>query len=162
MNLSIYCDASFANLENYRSLSGHLGLLDETPIIWKSARQPVVAKSTQEAEYLALTPAMQDLIWTQGILEDIGFPQSEVPIFEDNEACIALANNPQSTRRSRHIQQVYHWIREHLENKSVTLKSIKTTDQLADLMTKGLYGPALRTVCAKLNLKKGDLKQKDK
>jgi hypothetical protein len=59
MNFSVYCDASFANLENYRSLSGHIGLIDKTPVLWQSVRKLVVAKSTQESEYPALTPAMQ-------------------------------------------------------------------------------------------------------
>ena len=147
-----FCDASFANLESYKSLSGHVFQLGELAIIWSSCRQPIVVKSTQEAEYVALTPAMQDCLWATALLEELGFKQESVEISEDNEACIALANNPQSSKRTRHIQVRYHWIRQHLESKIATLKSCRTADQLADIFTKGLHGPNLKTFCLKLGL----------
>ena len=121
-------------------------------MVWQSSRQPTTAKSTQQAEYMALTPAMQDVLWMKMLLNDLGIQTSTIPIFEDNEACISLANNPQSSRRTRHIQVIYHWIREHLNNKSATLVPIGTSNQLADLMTKGIFGPALRTAREKLCL----------
>ena len=147
-----YCDSSFANLENYRSLCGHLLLLGDTPVVWQSSRQQTIAKSTQQAEYMALTPALQDVLWMKMLLKDLGIQSSTIPIFEDNEACISLANNPQSSRRTRHIQVIYHWIREHLDNNSAKLFPIGTSYQLADLLTKGIYGPALRTAREKLCL----------
>jgi hypothetical protein len=150
--LNGYCDASFANLESYKSLSGHVFQLGGSAIIWSACRQPIVVKSTQEAEYVALTPAMQDCLWATSLLEELGFRQESVEISEDNEACIALANNPQSSKRTRHIQVRYHWIRQHLESKIATLKACRTGDQLADIFTKGLHGPNLRTFCLKLGL----------
>jgi hypothetical protein len=68
------------------------------------------------------------------LLKGLNIQVGTVPVYEDNEACIALANNPQSTRRTRHIQVAYHWIREHLEKKEAKLLSIGTSNQLADLM----------------------------
>jgi hypothetical protein len=150
--LTAYCDSSFANLENYRSLCGHILLLGQTPVVWQSSRQLTTAKSTQQAEYMALTPAMQDVLWMKMLLKDLGIDTPTIPIYEDNEACISLANNPQSTRRTRHIQVIYHWIREHLLNGSAKLVPIGTKNQLADLMTKGMYGPALRAARKKLCL----------
>jgi len=73
-------------------------------------------------------------------------------IHEDNEACIALAKNPQDKKRTRHIQIRFHWIREQLEKDVFQLIPIRTFDQLADLFTKGLNGPQLRTVSRKLGL----------
>jgi Reverse transcriptase (RNA-dependent DNA polymerase) len=145
INLSGFCDASYANLEDYRSLCGHLLLIGKTPVLWQASRQATTAKSTQQAEYMALTPLMQDLLWLKMLLKGLDIKVGTVTVYEDNEACIALANNPQSTRRTRHIQVVYHWIREHLEKKEAKLISIGTSNQLADLMTKGIYGPAMRT-----------------
>jgi hypothetical protein len=147
-----YCDASFANLKTYKSLSGHVFQLGESTVIWSACRQPIVVKSTQEAEYVALTPAIQDCLWATALLKELGFKQETVEISEDNEACIALANNPQSSKRTRHIQVRYHWIRQHLESKVATLKACRTGDQLADLFTKGLNGPMLRSFCLKLGL----------
>jgi hypothetical protein len=117
--------------------------LGSTPVVWQSSRQPTIAKSTQQAEYLALTPAMQDLLWMQMLLKNFGITCETTPIYEDNEACISLANNPQSSKRTRHIQVIYHWIREHLDNKSAKLVPIGSANQLADIMTKGMYGPVI-------------------
>jgi hypothetical protein len=85
-------------------------------------------------------------------MTEIGFNQKPISIFEDNDACIILANDPQSTVKSRHIQVRFHWIREQLTNGVAKLEPIDTKDQLADLMTKGLYGPALKSACLRLCL----------
>jgi hypothetical protein len=61
-----------------------------------------------------------------------------------------LAKNPQDKRRTRHIQIRFHWIREQLENGIY---------QLADIFTKGMHGPQLKTISAKLGLIQDSVKQ---
>jgi hypothetical protein len=95
---------------------------------------------------------MQDLLWMQMLLKNVGITCETTPIYEDNEACISLANNPQSSKRTRHIQVIYHWIREHLDNKSAKLVPIGSANQLADIMTKGMYGPAMSTARRRCSL----------
>jgi hypothetical protein len=85
-----------------------------------------------------------------------------VVIKEDNEACIALANNPQSSKRTRHIQVRYHWVREKLEEKVATLESCRTVDQLADIFTKGIHGPGLKSACEKIGLKRVRVTKQEK
>jgi hypothetical protein len=151
-----YCDSSFANMENYESLGGYVITLGGTPILWKSLRLPVTL-STSEAEYVTLTPAIKDCVWLKGILNEIGYYHDHINICEDNQGCMALANNPQSSRKTRHIQVRYHWIRERLQDNTVRLIQIATNDQLADVMTKGLYGPPLNLLCSRLNLVDNDV-----
>jgi hypothetical protein len=79
-------------------LFGPLFLFGSTPINWRAARQSVVALSTQEAEYIALTSAVRDCLWVKQLLEEIGTKQQTVKTGEDNEACIALAENPQARK----------------------------------------------------------------
>ena len=95
-----YCDASLGNHENYASLAG----LGESIISWKSFKEPVIALSTAEAEYIALTPAVQECIFLQNFLESMGYQTTKTEIREDNNACIALAKNPQDKKKTRHIQ----------------------------------------------------------
>jgi len=38
---------------------------------WRSILQPIVALSTTEAEYMAITEAMKEAIWLQGLLDDL-------------------------------------------------------------------------------------------
>lgn len=154
-----YCDASLGNLENYSSLAGFCFMLGHSIISWKSFKEPVVALSTAEAEYIALTSAVQECIYLQQFFTGLGFKMSKTEIHEDNEACIALAKNPQDKKRTRHIQIRFHWIREQLEKEVFQLIPTRTFDQLADLFTKGLNGPQLRTISRKLGLVHDSSKQ---
>jgi hypothetical protein len=54
-----------------------------------------------------LTYAAQEAIWFKELLAEIGFYQPAVEIFEDNQACIKLAKNPQQHSRTKHIQVRY-------------------------------------------------------
>ncbi len=99
-----------------------------------------------------MTPAVQECIYLQQFLLGLGYETTKTEIHEDNNACIALAKNPQDKRRTRHIQIRFHWIREQLENGVYVLIPTKTQDQLADIFTKGLHGPQLRTISSKLGL----------
>ena len=65
-----------------------------------------------------------------------------ITIFEDNNGCIAIANNPTDHKRSKHIDIKYHFSREKIEQKEVILEYISTGKQLADTCTKPL--PALQ------------------
>jgi hypothetical protein len=126
--------------------------LGDTIITWKSFKEPVTALSIAEAEYIALTQAIQECIYLQQFLNGLGYITTKTEIYEDNNACIALAKNPQDKKRTRHIQIRFHWIRKQLENGVFSLVPIRTFDQLADLFTKGLHGPQLRTISQKLGL----------
>ena len=75
-------------------------------------------------------------------MRDLGFEQKGATvIFEDNQGCIALSDNPVSHKRTKHIDIRYHFIRERVASKEVELKYVATEDQLADLLTKGLPKP---------------------
>ena len=59
---------------------------------------------------------------------------------EDNVLAIAIANSDSINARRKHIDVRYHAIRERIINGDVILKHVKTTEQLADLLTKNI-GP---------------------
>jgi hypothetical protein len=69
----------------------------------------------------------------------LGFEQQEPTIIhQDNQACIALANNPIYHKRTKHIDIRYHYTRERVESHDVALVHVPSERQLADLMTKPL------------------------
>lgn len=149
-----YCDSSYANLENYASLSGYVYKFGGGAISWGSSRQKVIATSTSEAEYVALLPCLQECVWLKLLLKELGYQQGVVSVMEDNEACLALAKNPQNHSRTRHIQVRYHWIRQAIADGVAKLVGIKTKNQLADLFTKGLHGPQTRYLMEELGMKR--------
>jgi hypothetical protein len=63
IQLKSYCDASWANPEDYASISGHLSLLGKSLISWSSKKQTVIALSSSEAEYISVSSATQEILW---------------------------------------------------------------------------------------------------
>ena len=135
-----YSDADWASSDDRRSTSGYsFAMHEEGPLIsWKSRKQPTIALSSCEAEYIALAAAVQESLYLSQLIIDLGVcSQSEpVLIFEDNQGTIALANNPVHRQRSKHIDIKYHFIRSNVKEGKVVLKYCPTHDMLADIMTK--------------------------
>ena len=58
-----YADTSWAtNPEDPRSVKGYVFVLQGAAVCWNSRKQPIVALSSTEAEYLALFSASQEAI----------------------------------------------------------------------------------------------------
>jgi len=58
----------------------------------------------------------------------------------DSESAIQLSKNPVFHDRSKHIDVRYHYIRECIEEDRVKMQSVRTAEELADMLTKAL-GP---------------------
>lgn len=100
---------------------------------------PSMATGTCDAEYLALSLAVKELIWIYMLLKTMGIPiEKPCVIYEDNRATIKIAENATAMRRTKHIDIRHHFLREHVENGIITVKPVATTEQLADIMTKVL------------------------
>lgn len=56
----------------------------------------------------------------------------------DNQSAIQLAKNPVYHKRTKHIDVHYHFVREKVEDKSITVKYVPSEYQLADIFTKAL------------------------
>lgn len=136
-----YSDADWASsVDDRRSTSGYcFSLTKSGPLIsWKSRKQPTVALSSCEAEYIALASAVQESLHLRQLMTDIDQKgdYENVLIFEDNQGTIALANNPVNRQRSKHIDIKYHFIRSELQRGRISLEYCPTAEMLADLMTK--------------------------
>ena len=171
LEVDCYVDADFAGLWSVedpndsicvKSRSGHLIMFMGCPLLWKSKLQTQIALSTMEAEYIALSLAMRDLIAIRGVIKEIGtnvFPSvkdsafgniptsttsrafGEVPqsiVYEDNQSCLKFATMPKMSPRTKHIAIPYHFFRTQVKNLEIAVKAISTDNQLADQFTKGL------------------------
>ena len=64
---------------------------------WKAKKQPTVALSTCEAEYIALAATIQECLYLTQLLDGIDKHLYALPkLYEDNQGTIALAKNPVS------------------------------------------------------------------
>ena len=100
---------------------------------------PSMATGTCEAEYMALSLAVKELIWIYMVLRSMGI-QIDKPcvVYEDNTAATKIANNATAIKRTKHIDVRHHFLREHVELGTITIVQVSTKDQLADFMTKVL------------------------
>ena len=132
-----YCDSNYAgDLDKRRSTTGYVFTLAKAPVSWKSTLQSTVALSTTEAEYMAITEAIKEAIWLQGLLDDLGVGQKQVTVFCDSQSAIHLAKNQVYHARTKHIDVRYHFVREIIEEGGVLVQKIKTDDNPADMLTK--------------------------
>ena len=136
-----YSDSDYAGTKDGRKSTGaYTFLLAGAPISHCSKLQPTVALSTCEAEYMALTEAAKEAIWCARFLAELGYRKKDTPVLlrGDNQGSIALAENPEFHRRTKHIEIKWHWIREVVELGRVSIKFIPTTEMVADGLTKPL------------------------
>ena len=88
---------------------------------------------------MALSIACQESIWLRRLLSDIQVnQQSSSTIYEDNIGAIELSKNPKFHNRTKHIDISYHFVREQVEQKAISVKYCPSENMLADIMTKGL------------------------
>jgi transposase InsO family protein len=141
-----YSDSDFAaDLDNRRSTSGFIFLLNGGPISWKSKQQSLVTSSTHDAEYVGLAIASREVIWLRNVLIFLlpDYTEHTVPantLFSDNQGAISTANKPihAISNRSKHIDVRFHIIREAAANGLVRLEYVRTADMTADILTKAL------------------------
>ena len=135
-----FADASWASdLDSRRSMTGYVFFLNGSVVSWKSKRQPTVATSSTEAEYMALYSSTQEAVWLRLLLSDIGCALgTAMTIYEDNQGCIALAKNPVFHARTKYIDIKFHFLREKIEEGVIQLEYKPTDEMLADGLTKAL------------------------
>ena len=71
-------------------------------------------------------------------LNDYGLVLNKIPIFCDDTSAIAISNNHVQHSRTKHINIMYHFIREHVMNGTMVLHFVPSVDQFADIFTKPL------------------------
>lgn len=139
LNMIGYVDADYAgDKSDFKSTSGYAFNINGSAISWASQKQPIIALSSTEAEYIALCAAATESIWLSRFLEELGKNVEPVQLNVDNQSAIHLANNPSFHKRSKHIAVRYHYTRELVRNNRLKIKHCASSDQVADVLTKPL------------------------
>jgi len=136
-----YCDSDYAgDLDTRRSTTGYVFSLNGGAISWQSKRQPTVAASTTEAEYMAAAAAVKEGLWLRKLLCDLGINTKTINILADNQSAIKILRNPISSLRSKHIDVIHHFARERVMRNEVVFTYTPTNLMIADVLTKPLAG----------------------
>ena len=105
--------------------------------------------STTEAEYVAATEAVKEMIWLHGYLNELGKKQEIGILHSDSQSAIFLSKNLAFHSNSKHIQTKYHFIRYLVKDKLVILEKICGSKNPTDMLTKGVTIEKLK-LCAAL------------
>ncbi|XP_075515358.1 secreted RxLR effector protein 161-like [Primulina tabacum] len=137
-----YSDANWISDMKYsKSISGFVFTLGGAEIAWKSSKQTVIARSTMESEFIALDKCGEEAEWQHHFLEDVPGWEKPVPaicIHCDSQSAIGKAQNKMYNGKSRHIRRRYNTIRQLLSTGIISVDYVKSKDNIADPLTKGL------------------------
>lgn len=138
--LMAFTDSDYAgDLDDRRSTTGCVFLIGSGAISWASKKQPVVALSTTEAEYIAAAFCACQCVWIRRILEKIRAEEESATVIHcDNSSTIALSKHPVLHGKSKHIEVRFHYLRELVNGKTVKMEYCATKNQVADIFTKPL------------------------
>lgn len=101
-NLHGYSDADWASdIDKRRSCTGYLFKMSNVAISWASKRQLTIALSSTEAEYMAISSAIQESIWLKQWSDELNAKQfSNIELFCDNQGAIKLAQSDEFRSRT--------------------------------------------------------------
>ncbi|KAH9762947.1 hypothetical protein KPL70_001004 [Citrus sinensis] len=141
--VSGFVDSDFAaDLDKRRSITGYVFILNGGAVSWKASLQSVVALSTTEAEYIALTEAVKEAKWLSGLVSEFGLKQESVCIGYDSSSAIQLSKNPKYHERTKHIDVRLHFVKDEIANGIVNVIKVPTQTNPADILTKAV--PAIK------------------
>ncbi|GJW74879.1 hypothetical protein Tco_0134249 [Tanacetum coccineum] len=152
--LTAFADADHAGCQDTRrSTSGSMQLFGDRLVSWSSKRQKSAEISSMEAEYIALSGCCAQVLWMRSQLTKYGIGFNKIPMYCDNKNAIALCCNNVQHSRSKHIDIIYHFIKEQVENGVVKLYFVRTEYQLADIFTKPLCRERIEFLIDKLGMR---------
>lgn len=154
--LIAWSDADYASeIDERRSCSGYVLMLSGAAVSWLSKRQPIVAQSSTEAEYIALSETVKEVLWARKIISEIEGAPFTTPtiVFGDNTSAIKLAKNDAFSQRTKHIDVRYHHIRQQVKDGIIILKHAGTESMIADVLTKAVSGEKQRYCTENMGLK---------
>ena len=153
-DLHLFSDADWgSNTDDRRSISGYISTLSGGAVTWQSKKQPTVALSSMEAEYMALANAVKETKWLRSLLNELGLPQTTPTCINvDNQGTIDFEINSGFHARSKHIDIRHHFTRESITSNEVSVQHVASEDNLADIFTKPLARQAHWNLVEKLGM----------
>lgn len=130
-----------------KSRTGFLIMFASCPITWCSKLQTMVALSTTEAEYIALSHSLREVIPMIQLLDELkrrgietytDEPLIHCKCFEDNSGALEISRLPKIRPRTKHINVIYHHFRSFVMDGKVKILPIESADQIGDVHTKPL------------------------
>ncbi|XP_065075013.1 uncharacterized protein LOC135698808 [Ochlerotatus camptorhynchus] len=131
-----YSDADWGgDADDRKSTTGYVFMMQGGAISWNVKKQPTVALSSCEAEYMAMSRTIQEAMWWSNLQSQF-CEAKPISVCCDNQSAISIANNGSYNPRTKHVSIRYHFVHDSLQHGVVQLSYTSTTEQPADGFTK--------------------------
>ena len=114
LSLHIYTDAAYGG-EAATSQTGSMMYLGQQLVGWYSQRQDVVSLSVTEAEHIGNCEGAKDAAWSHQFLKELNIHQKPT----DREGFYHLGKTQKFSRKSRHIEHRYHYVRQQVRQENL-------------------------------------------
>jgi hypothetical protein len=138
--LKALSDSDFSNDTDTRiSVYGYIVYYCGVPVSWKGKGMKSVVLSTTEAEYIAVSEVVKEISFLIQLLQGMNIEvQLPVKIHVDNVGAIWLANNRNTSERTKHVDIRAHFVREFIVDGRIEIVFVRSKDNDADMFTKNL------------------------
>jgi hypothetical protein len=121
-------------------------MMNGAAIMWRSKLQSIVSTSTCEAEYVAASDAAKEVLWLSKLLCEINGQFQKLTLYLDNQSALTLLklSHAGTNGRTKHIDVVYHFLRDRIARGDLKVEFVATEGQKADGLTKILSGSSLK------------------
>ena len=143
LSITAYSDADWAGCPSTRrSTSGYCVYIGHNLISWSSKRQDTISRSSAEAEYRGVANAVAETTWLRNLLFELKINVTRATVvYCDNVSAIYLSSHPVKHQRTKHVEIVIHFVREKVVLGHVWVLQVPSSQQFADIFTKGLHSP---------------------
>lgn len=152
-----YSDASWIDhSSDSKSTSGWIHTLVGRAISWASKKQTCIAHSTMEAEFIVLAAAGKEAEWIRDLLRDIHLwhrPIPSIPKYCDSVATLSKVNNVVYNGKSRHIGLRHNYVRQLIDDGTISIVYVKSCGNLTDPLTKPLTRDLVGSTTRDMSLK---------
>ena len=140
LQVESFTDANWhGSVVDRRSTSSYCTSVGSNLVTWRSKKQNVVARSSTEAEFRSVALGICEVLWIRQLLEELKISSTlPMKLCCDNKTTILIAHNLVLHNRTKHVEVDKHFIKEKLENGLICMLYIPTTEQVADMLTKGI------------------------
>jgi len=115
------------------------------PIVAKSGKQKIVAKSSSEAELIAASDEIGEGIHVRDFLIEQGYTVGPATLHQDNMSTMKLIEKGRSTSdRTKHVNVRYFFVKDRVKRGEIEVRHSPTSTMMADILTKPLQGELFR------------------
>ena len=136
--IKAYSDSDYGgDRDTRRSVSGYIIMVNGCVVSWRSRGQKSVTLSSSEAEYVAASETVTEMLFIKNILEGMGETVIlPMKLKVDNVGAIYMAKNQTPGQRTKHVDIRYNYVKELVEKKKLEVEFVRSENNLADVFTK--------------------------